>query len=187
MSAALLNPLDSAHDLKRLPRAGWLLAGIRLPESVADHAFATALLAMLLADAINDDYASQGLDAPLDVARVLRIALLHDLAESLVTDLPKRSVELLGKEVKHAAERGAMERLLSEVEGAAYYLSLWEEYERASSPEAKAVKDADKLEMVHQARRYAQIGHSHLNEFWYGHTWHFNISADLMETLAQSP
>jgi putative hydrolase of HD superfamily len=88
MTAALRSLLDSANDLKRLPRTGWLLAGIRQPESVADHAYATTLLAMLLADAINADYAIAGLEEPLDVARVLRIALLHDLAESQLTDLP---------------------------------------------------------------------------------------------------
>jgi putative hydrolase of HD superfamily len=87
--------------------------------------------------------------------------------------------------VKHAAELEAMQRLLSEIEGAASYFSLWEEYENATTPEAKVVKDADKLEMVHQARRYAEIGHSHLDEFWQGHRWHYAISAQLFETLAR--
>jgi putative hydrolase of HD superfamily len=186
MTAALHSLLDNANDLKRLPRTGWLLAGIRQPESVADHAYATTLLAMLLADAINADYASAGLTAPLDVGRVLRIALLHDLAESQLTDLPKRSADLLGSDVKHTAEQDAMQRLLSEIEGAASYLSLWEEYEDAATPEARVVKDADKLEMVHQAWRYAEIGHSHLDEFWHGHRWYYTISAQLFETLARA-
>lgn len=186
MTAALHSLLDNANDLKRLPRTGWLLAGIRQPESVADHAYVTALLAMLLTDAINADYASAGLAGPLDAGRVLRIALLHDLAESQLTDLPKRSADLLGSDVKHAAEREAMQRLLSEIEGGADYLSLWEEYETALTPEARVVKDADKLEMVHQARRYTEIGYSHLNEFWQGHRWHYTISAQLFETLARA-
>ncbi len=187
MSGARRILLDHANDLKRLPRTGWLLAGVANPESVADHSYLTAFLAMLLADAINADYASHGLAAPLDVERVLRIALLHDLPESILTDLPKRSTALLGKATKHAAERAAAERLLSEVEGGTGYLSLWEEYEAADSPEAKVVKDADRLEMVHQARRYMDFSHSKLDEFLDGHAWHYAVSAGFFETLAHTP
>ncbi|MGL4648612.1 MAG: HD domain-containing protein, partial [Caldilineaceae bacterium] len=69
--------LDAANDLKRLPRTGWLLAGVRPAESVADHSYATALLALALADSINRDPQAQGLSEVLDVGRVLQIALLH--------------------------------------------------------------------------------------------------------------
>jgi len=39
-----------AGILKNLPRTGWLLRGIKNPESVADHSYRTALLSMLLGD-----------------------------------------------------------------------------------------------------------------------------------------
>mgnify|MGYP001825954456 CR=1 FL=1 len=187
MSGALRRLLDHANDLKRLPRTGWLLAGVANPESVADHSYLTTFLAMLLADAINADYASNGLAGPLDVERVLRIALLHDLPESILTDLPKRSTALLGKTAKHAAERVAAERLLSEISGGSGYLSLWEEYAAADSPEAKVVKDADRLEMVHQARRYMDFSCSDLSEFLDGHSWHYQASAEFFKTLAYIP
>ncbi|MCB0047509.1 MAG: HD family hydrolase [Caldilineaceae bacterium] len=184
MSQSLLRLLDNANALKRLPRTGWLLAGVPAAESVADHAYATTLLAMLLADLINADYASYGLSQPLDTDKVLRIALLHDLPESLLTDLPKRSAELLGREVKHAAEREAAARLLSEFEAGSAYVALWEEYAGAASPEARLVKDADKLEMVHQARTYASAARSHVAEFFDGHTWYYAVSAELHKALA---
>ena len=86
------------------PRTGWLLNGVTPCESVADHTCATALVAMWLAAQINADWAAAESHPPLDVGRVAQIALLHDLAESVLTDLPKRATALLGADVKHAAE-----------------------------------------------------------------------------------
>jgi putative hydrolase of HD superfamily len=178
--------LDKANDLKVLPRTGWLLAGVAAPESVADHCFATALLALFLADTINADWVGQGLARPLDRAHLLRIALLHDLAESFLTDLPKRSTDLLGRPVKHAAEARALEQLFAEAPSTAGYLALWVEYMRGESPEAQVVADADKLEMVHQALRYEAHGQRNLDEFWQHPTWHFAASAALFRRLGLS-
>lgn len=180
---ALLTLLDRAGDLKRLPRTGWLFVGVAQPESVSEHAFSTTVLALNLAEAVNVDPAAEGLPGPLDVARVVRLALLHDLGESLVTDLPKRSADLLGAEAKHRAEREAMTAVLGELPWAARDVELWGEYDAAATPEARIVKDADKLEMVHQALRYEEVGAAGLDEFWLGHEWHFQASAQLFEAL----
>ena len=51
---ALVPVLAAAAALKRLPRAGWLLAGVLPAESVADHCYATGVTALLLAGAINE-------------------------------------------------------------------------------------------------------------------------------------
>ncbi len=176
--------LDRANDLKRLPRMGWLLAGVAPVESVADHSYGVAFLSLLLADAVNDAWADEGLVEPLSVERILRLALLHDLAESLLTDLPKRSSDLIGSAVKHAAEDEAMDGLLMALPGGDAYLALWQEYDAASTPEARLVKDADKLEMVHQALCYQQRGQANLDEFWQGHSWHYTISRMLFQTLS---
>ena len=64
---------------------------------------------------------------PLDVERMLRLALIHDLAESLLTDLPKRSSDLIGAEVKHAAEEQAMVSLLFGMPQGETTLSLWQD------------------------------------------------------------
>jgi putative hydrolase of HD superfamily len=171
--------VDRVNDLKQLPRTGWLLAGVSSPESIADHSLATALVALLLTDAINTDWQSQGLTQSLAGDRVLRIALVHDLGESLLTDLPKRSTDLLSRSIKQAAEAQAMTHLFQAIPNGAAYRQLWYEYE------AKVVRDADKLEMVHQAWRYEQRGHRNLHEFWQGHTWHYPLSRALFEQLCQ--
>ncbi len=178
-----LDLLAAAADLKRLPRTGWLFAGIHRPESVADHSYATALLCLALADAIQRDPAGQGLSAPLDVERLLRIALLHDLAEALVTDLPRRTTELLGEATKHAAERRALEQITAGLAAGPDYVALWEEYTASASPEARLVHDADKLEMAHQALQYAHAGVRGLEEFAAERPFYYPLCAALHAAL----
>lgn len=180
---ALISLLDRANDLKRLPRTGWLLAGVPAVESVADHTCATALLAWALAAAVNADPAAEGLAAPLAVERVLGMALLHDLAESVLTDLPRRTTELLGEETKHAAEAQTVAAITAGLAGGEEAAALWQEYAGGQTAEARLVKDADKLEMVHQAGRYARAGGGALAEFWEGHRFHYAASEALFAAL----
>ncbi len=183
---ALLSLLDRVNDLKRLPRTGWLLMGISPAESIADHAFATALIALLLAEAINADLAaiSQAESAaPLDVGRVLQIALLHDLAESMVTDLPHRATALFGSAAKHDAERAAMAAVTQELPNGPAWQTLWAEYAANDSPEARLVRDADKIELAHQALRYTQSGYSGLDEFLAPRALHFAQSEALFAEI----
>jgi putative hydrolase of HD superfamily len=181
--AALFEYLEHGSVLKRLPRTGWLLNGVVPCESVADHSLAVALLAIGLAETVNEDWAAEGLVRPLDVGQVVTIAVVHDLAEGLLTDLPKRSTELLGKEVKHAAEAKAMAIILGAVANGDKYLRLWEDYNSAASPEARLVRDADKLEMMHQALVYERAGQRNLEEFWEAGIWHFAAAARVYAEL----
>ncbi|MCB0062713.1 MAG: HD domain-containing protein [Caldilineaceae bacterium] len=183
--AVSLNFLQHIWYLKQLPRTGWLFAGVRQPESIADHSYATAWTALLLAEEINQDYAAQGLTAPLDCAQVMQIALVHDLAESVLTDLPKRSAELLGKEQKHRAEAEAIEVLLKPMPNGDAYIASWYAYTESSTPEARLVRDADKLELLFQALRYAESGYQNLQDFWEGHSWTYPASEALWQTLCQ--
>ena len=177
--------LAHVQALKQLPRTGWLLAGIRQPESVADHSFAMSWLAILLAETINVDYRAQGLTAPLQVAHLLQIALVHDLAECLLTDLPKRSTELIGKEVKHQAEADALAQFFQQMPNRAHYQACWQEYVEGITPEGRLVRDADKLEMIHQALCYEQTGQRNLHEFWQGHQWHYPASRNLFDEFCR--
>jgi putative hydrolase of HD superfamily len=183
---SILSFLDHVNDLKQLPRMGWLLAGVASPESVADHTCAVALLALALSEQINEDWQAEGLAHPLDVGRVLRVALLHDLAESILTDLPKRSSDLIGKPVKHAAEATAIQRILVGLPQHDEWLALWSEYDAASTPEARLVRDADKLEMIHQATRYMRRGQTNLGEFLRDHVWSYRLCEQLQAVLSES-
>ncbi len=184
--SSLLALFRQANHLKSLPRTGWLFAGVSQPESLADHTCLVAIYALFLAETVNDDPGSQGLDSPLDVGRVAALALIHDLAESDLTDLPKRSTEALGAETKHRAEEAIVFRLLSDLPAGKHYFALWQEYDAGSSPEARLVKDVDKLEMVMQAMRYAERGHTNLQEFVQGHSWFYPISYSLFREMTSA-
>lgn len=184
LSSALLF-LTHVQALKQLPRTGWLFAGVAQPESVAEHSFVLSWLALLLAEQINQAYTAQGLNQPLDVARIAQIALVHDLAESILTDLPKRSTDLLGKAVKHQAEALAMQQICRQLPNHAHYLACWQEYVDGTTPEGRLVRDADKLEMIHQALCYEQAGQRNLAEFWQGHQWHYAASRNFFEELCR--
>lgn len=144
--------MRSAGKLKELKRTGWIESGVPQPESVADHSYRVALLAMTLSD-----------QKGLDTLKTVRIALLHDLAESEVGDLTPRQ-----KQVNHEdLESEAMKEVLSELPGEIrkLYLDAWDEYQRNETPEAKLVHNADKLEMLIQAKEYESKG-SKLDQFW---------------------
>jgi putative hydrolase of HD superfamily len=186
----LLTLFLEASTLKRLPRAGWLMRGVPHVESVADHSHATPLVALALADVLN---ASGTLPAALNIEKVLTIAALHDLAEARLTDLPASAQRLIPEAVKRQAEATALGDLLAGLPGAERLVAAWHEFEEASSPEGRLVRDADKIEMMVQCLRYEQTGVRSLAEFWAAmdrHTWHYALSADLyarLRTLRPAP
>jgi putative hydrolase of HD superfamily len=155
---AVLNTLLHGNQLKRTPRTGWVQRGVPNAENVAAHSFGVVFVALVLAQTIEE---------PLDLGRLLAIAALHDLPEALTTDIPTPAWRYLPPDIKTEVERGAMQEMLAEVAFAPALLDLWEELHAASTPEAKLVHDADKLEMFLQAMVYEkQTGNKQLAEFW---------------------
>lgn len=148
----ILEFIRLAGRLKRTARAGWKLRGIPEPESVAEHTFRVALLALVL-----------GPDRGVDRERCVAMALVHDLGESIVGDITP--FDGVAPEEKRRRERQAMVRL-SELAGAPELLALWEEYDRGATPEARFVKELDKLETVVQAAEYEAEHAAELDEFW---------------------
>ena len=140
---ALLELFKQAGGLKRLDRAGWLRRGIEDPESVADHSYRMALLAMFTGDRLG-----------LDSSKMTRMALIHDLGELLIGDItPEDGVS---PEEKRKMEKEAVGRLLEPLPEGEGYISLWTEFEEGESKEARIVRDLDKLEMALQALEYQE-------------------------------
>lgn len=133
---------DGFLDLKEVRRQGWVEAGLEHPESVADHSYATAMLAMVMAD----------MDG-LDVSRAMRMALLHDMAEGITGDIIPGSMD---PAVKRRREKEAMDCIMGAIPSSIRHLykSAWDEYMAGDTAEARLVHDADKLEMGLQAYRY---------------------------------
>jgi putative hydrolase of HD superfamily len=122
----------------------------------------------------------------LNLEEVLVMALLHDLAEVRLTDLPVSAVRLIPDPVKSQAESTAIESLLAPLPGAEQLGALWQQFEGSSSPEGRLVRDADKLEMMIQCLRYELAGSRGLDEYWQAmdqRQWHYPLSANLYNRL----
>ena len=181
----LIDLLLETMTLKKLPRSGWLMRGVPDVESVADHSFGVAFLSLALFEALQDDR-----EAPvaLDREKVLVMALLHDLAEVRLTDLPVSAARLITAGEKRRAETEALTRLLSPLSGGEQLAAAWREFEDRSSPEGRLVRDADKLEMMAQCLRYEQAGSRGLEEYWDAsdrYPWAYPLCASLYAALRQ--
>ncbi|GCB71303.1 5'-deoxynucleotidase HDDC2 isoform X2 [Scyliorhinus torazame] len=141
----LLQFMHCMGQLKRVPRTGWVYRNVEGPESVSDHMYRMAVMALLTED------------QKLNKDRCIKLALVHDMAECIVGDIIP--ADNISKEEKHRREEEAMKHLiglLSDDVGKEV-LGLWEEYENQSSAEAKYVKELDRFEMIMQAFEYEQL------------------------------
>jgi len=138
--------------LKKTKRTGWITRiGIKDPESVADHTFRTAVLAMLVADLKG-----------MDTEKMMRMALLHDVGEAIIGDWDAIKTELEGRlEEKQRKENEALHEILSLLpkEIKDKYAKLWEEIVKRETPESKLLKELDKLEFLIQAAEYEKEGY----------------------------
>lgn len=141
--------------LAALPRTGWLLRGVVDPESVAEHSFGVCVVATLLVD----DLRARGM--AVDGERVLRMALVHDVAEAFTGDIP-----MPAKSAKLDAALEEVERALLAGVLSAEQLALWEQAEACTTLEARVVKAADKVQMLIKALSYEEQRRGRLDEFW---------------------
>ncbi|KAJ3184966.1 hypothetical protein HDU87_002532 [Geranomyces variabilis] len=135
--------LHVIENLKRTKRTGWVDHGISDAESIGDHMHRMSVLALLTTD------------PALDRIKLTKMALVHDLAESIAGDITPHSG--VSKEKKHKLERDGMDELVGLLGKSAEAMeikALWEEYEAAETPEALYCKDLDKFEMIVQAVEY---------------------------------
>lgn len=144
--------------LKKVKRAGWVRIGIANPESVAEHSFRLGLLVMAVGDQLG-----------LDSGKLVKMALLDDLAESIVGDLvsERGNKTLIDHDTKIKKERRALRKILSSLKNGNDYLKLWKETQEGVTQEARLLKQVDKLEMAIQALEYeGEVESRKLDEFW---------------------
>ncbi len=161
----MISTLIELQRLKRLDRTGWVLRGLAPgAESVAAHSYGVAFTAMVLADKVR----ARGVG--VDVERVLRLALLHDLAETRTGDMPRTGAQYYSPEARRRAERAAFDDVVRELGSplGGDYGELHEDYERRLSLEARLVKAADIVDLLAQALFFERSGARGLDEFWEG-------------------
>ncbi len=167
MEKDLAKFLYEMGQLKRVKRSGWWIAGVKNPESVAEHTFRTVIIAYLLAHL-------EGVDSQ----KAILMALFHDLSETRTNDahrIVRRYANWKGVDRKAVDEQA--KRLPDEM--AKQVVSLFEEFEEESTLESKVVRDADLLECIVQAREYQTLGYADVTD------WIFNAQSALQTESAK--
>lgn len=134
--------LNEADRLKSVLRATTLVDGSRR-ENSGEHSWHLALYAMVLADQAAPD---------VDITRVIKMLLIHDLVEIDVGDVPIHSAN------GHAHNSTSVQQ--AEAEAAARIfgllpsdqgpelLALWQEFEASQTPDAIFAKSLDRVQPV---------------------------------------
>ncbi len=142
-------------EMKNILRRNLLADGSRR-ENDAEHSWHLAMMAMIL-----EEYSAD----KVDIGRVLKIALVHDLVEVYAGDT--FAYDTKGYEDKEEREIQAAEKLFGMLDPAqgAEIRALWDEFEAKSTPEAVYANAIDRLQPPI------------LNYLTDGHTWKMGVHA----------
>lgn len=160
------SPVPFFHLLERLKttkREGWRRFGIGHGESISDHMYRMSIMTML---------APPSLSSRINISHCTKMALIHDMAESLVGDITPVDKDV-NKAEKTRREMGVMEYiardLLGQVPGGQLsgqeILNVFREYEDNETLEAQFVHDIDKMELLLQMIEYERAHEIDLSEF----------------------
>ena len=140
--AAQLAFLTEANRLTGVLRATPVADGSRR-ENSGEHSWHLALCALVLADQAGPD---------VDIGRVIRMLLIHDLVEIDTGDVPIHSANgtAHGSAEVAAAEARAADRIFGLLPGDIRddLRALWEEFEAAETPDAVFAKSLDRVQPV---------------------------------------
>lgn len=120
-----------------------MLRRVNEPETVAAHMYRMSMMSFLIPE-----------DSNIDRTKCMKLALIHDLAESIVGDIsPFCGVS---KQEKRQREHKAMIEISSLLNktSSEEVMTLFDEYESQESKEAQLVKDYDLFDMILQAFEY---------------------------------
>lgn len=153
----VLGLFDVIHPLDRIARAGYVVRGVAHPESVAAHSHFLSVLTLLFLEEYGGEF---------DHEKALAMALVHDLAEAKLMDIPMPYADAYLREAKDQAEQAIFEDMFAEFpeKFARYHHELAE----AETPEARLVRGLDKAQMMIKVLFYERERSGYLDEFWTG-------------------
>jgi putative hydrolase of HD superfamily len=145
----LTNFFDYVIELKQTKRSGWLnKVRVKNPESVADHTYSMSTIIMVFSDIL-----------ALRTEKAMKMAILHDLGESIIGDYAPDEISRIEKVSK---ETEAIYHITNHLphDIRKEYQNLWKEYLENKTEIAQLVHGVDKLEMAIQAKKYQSQGYS---------------------------
>ena len=152
----VISLFEHIHPLDRIARAGFVLRGVAEPESVAAHSHFVSLLTLLFTNQYPE---------PFDQGKALAMALVHDLPEAKLMDIPMPAADAHLAEAKTQAEQAIIEELFAELP--AIYAQMHQELLEARTPEARLVRGLDKAQMMLKILVYQHEGRGRLEAFWH--------------------
>jgi len=177
----LLNFFIEIGKLKKIPRKGWVLRGVKEPETIASHTFRMAIISWLLSR-----------QTKLNINKILKMSLIHDLCEVYAGDttpydrlLPrdkkqwKQIVSKWPRLSKREKEKSFLEKYKKETETLEKLIlklppglkkeirSLWTDYEKGLTREGRFVRQVDRVENLLQALEYWKKNKQFAIEPWW--------------------
>ncbi len=138
--------------LKRAKRTGWWIAGVKDPETIAEHSWRTAIIGSMLA-----------MLEGADPARVALLCTFHDTQETRVGDIPwigRRYITAASNETVTADQVANSHQAIKDG-----IQAIVDDYETGDSLEVQVAHDADKLECMIQGLEYLQQGYPGAQEW----------------------
>jgi putative hydrolases of HD superfamily len=168
----IVNFLFEVGMLAKTPRSGFFFLGSG-EQSVAEHVNRVIFIGYTLAM----------LDGTVSMEKVLKMCLLHDVAEARVSDL-----NYIHQKYVIRQENKAVKDITSTVPFGDDIQSLIDEYELRESKEAIIVKDADNLEWILALKAQVDIGNERANEWIVSAVMRLktNIAKDLAKTIVKT-
>ncbi len=143
---SIANFIYELGHLKRLHHEGWKLAGIEIPDTVAEHALRAAQIGFMLAE----------MEGYADPNAVCAMLVFHDMAETRVGDIHKVANRYITADEAGAAreQTAPLDRIGADI------FALWQQVELKNTTAGVIAKDADLLEQAVTAKEYAERGFS---------------------------
>ena len=149
-----LNFFAEAGLLKKIKRSGWWVAGIKDPESVAEHSFRCAIIGYYLAHR-----------EQVDPYKVMVMALFNDIHEARINDLHKMGHYYI--DFKEAEKKVFKDQVADLDVGVKSEMTAFRrEYETQKTKASIIARDADILECLLQAKEYYDSGHTQAKKFF---------------------
>lgn len=145
----ITNFLFEVGILSKTPRSGLYFLGTG-EQSVAEHINRAVYIGYVLAM----------MDGTVDVGKVLKMCLLHDITETRISDL-----NYVHQKYTQRLEEKAWKDLAEALPFGNDFSQTIEEYEKRESRESHLVKDADNLEWILTLKEQVDIGNERAKDW----------------------